>query len=114
MMENEEALRVGAGVAVAIGIVFWSIVWIYILRFFIGLLKLISHSNSTRGTIVDNQGVSRSGADYSHPCVEQCLNQNVVLNKSPTPMYKHNCRAPCGSATRSGRYYKGKRGIQTW
>lgn len=112
MMEDEETLRVVVGVILFFGLIFWSILWIYILRFFVGLFKLVVKAHSVRGTIMDNQGVSRSGANYAHPCAGQCEDQSVVLNKSPTPMYKHNCRAPCASATRSGRYYKGKRGIR--
>ena len=51
--------------------------------------------------------------NYEHPCTGQCEDPDIILNKSPTPRYKHNCRAPCAFATRSGRYYKGKRRIQT-
>lgn len=106
-MEDEETLRIVVGIVLAVGAIMTFVFWIYVLRFFTALLKAVIHASSSH-TIIDNQGISRSGANYSHPCVGQCKDQSVVLNKSPTPMYKHNCRAPCASATRSGKYYKGK------
>ena len=70
--------------------------------------------DNNSNTIRDVSGHAFGTNDYKHPCTGQCEDQTVILNKSPTPRYKHNCHAPCAFATRSGRYYKGIRRIQTW
>ena len=115
MMDSEEILRIAAGVILFIGFAFYAVVWFYILRFIAAVIKALKHPKSAREIMMDSLGnIARAGGNYNHPCEGQCDDPEIVLNKSPTPMYKHNCRAPCATATRSGRYYRGKRRIQTW
>ena len=51
---------------------------------------------------------SDGDSDYVHPCQGQCEDPKIVLEKSMKLKYKYNTRTLHGSATRKGRYYRGK------
>ena len=108
-MSEAETILYGISVIIkAVPFLFWML----ILCTIVSAIK--NAKKNTRNVVVDVSGRAVGTNDYKHPCVGQCKDQIVVLNKSPTPMYKHNCRAPCSLFSRSGRYYKGKRRIRTW
>ena len=63
---------------------------------------------------IPNVATDHVALPYEHPCQGQCENPEVILKKSPTPKYHHNGRAVCASATRSGRYYRGRQRKYSW
>ena len=84
--------------------------------FMVGYMTLVKvYCNRYRNIINGPEPpVDMNTHKYVHPCQGQCVNPEVILHKSPTPRYQHNCRAPCATATRSGRYYRGKQRTRTW
>ena len=89
-------------------------VWVIIAYTVISSIKKAREKSMGNNVVVDISGRAIGTNDYVHPCAGQCKDPNLILNKSPTPMYKHHCRAPCFFASRSGRYYKGKQRKRTW
>jgi len=92
----------------------WSICGVALLGYMILVCIYCKRYQNRINMEVPNIATDYVAVPYEHPCQGQCKNPEVILKKSPTPKYHHNCRAPCASATRSGRYYRGKQRKYSW
>jgi len=109
MNEPDAIVRILIGFILVICMGLWLVFLVRILPFFIQILRALMHPQKHRLLTTEEADHIAKGSNYSHPCQGQCQDPSVILKKSPTPKYHHNCHAPCAFATRSGRYYKGKR-----
>ena len=96
-----------------------ALMWVFCVFTFIVyavLVKVYCHRyrNNLYMAVDPHKTQNKIAHEYVHPCQGQCENPKIILDKSPTPKYHHNCRAACGSATRSGRYYRGKQRKYSW
>ena len=105
-----------AGCILFIGVIIYVVFLMRLFRFFLKILDAIINADKRGKIFVERNSneVTQGSSKYVHPCAGQCKNPEVILNKSPTPLYKHNCRAPCATVSRSGRYYRGKQRKHTW
>jgi len=95
-------------VATIIRLLIWALI-IYV------IIKSIKKAKTHLNTIIsDVSGPAVGSCDYKHPCVGQCENPDIILNKSPTPKYQHNNRVLDKFAPQSGRYYRGKQRKHLW
>ena len=115
MNELDEGTVILVGCILFIGgIVYWLFI-AWILRFLLKCLRILRrHQNGQFLIERDSDKVALGSGKYTHPCLGQCDEPGIILEKSPTPEYHHNCHAPCATATRSGRYYRGKRRKSIW
>ena len=110
MNEPDVIMRVLIGFILVLCVGLWLVFLLRIMPFFIQILRVLLRPQRHNLFITDETDkIAKGSEDYSHPCQGQCQDPKVILNKFPTPKYHHNCRAPCAFATRSGRYYRGKR-----
>ena len=107
-MNGEDIVALIIKIATIMPLIFWGILVCAVIK------SIKTAKQNTRGVVMDVSGKAVGTEGYIHPCAGQCEDQIVVLNKSPTPMYRHNCRAPCRFASRSGRYYRGKQRKRAW